>query len=51
LTGQGVAIKEIMRRTDKSRGLVRKVVRGARNDIFRNRMNLLEPFQAQLEAA
>jgi transposase len=39
LAAQGVAIKEIMRRTDKSRGLVRKVVRGARNDIFRSRMS------------
>ena len=51
LAGQGVAIKEIMRRTAKSRGLVRKVVRGARNDIVRSRMNLLEPFRAPLEAA
>ena len=50
LAGQGVAIKEIMRRTDKSRGLVRKVIRGARNDIFRSRMNSLEPFLARLEA-
>lgn len=49
LAGQGIAIKEIMRRTDKSRGLVRKVVRGARNDIFRSRMSSLEPFPAQLE--
>ena len=38
LAAQGVAIKEIMRRTDKSRGLVRKVVRGGRHDMFRTRM-------------
>src|ERR1700735_4774744 len=30
LAAQGVAIKEIMRRTDKSRGLVRQVLRGGR---------------------
>jgi transposase len=51
LAGQGMPIKEIMRQTDKSRGLVRKVVHGARNDIFRSRMSSLEPFLAQLEAA
>lgn len=51
LAAQGVAIKEIVRRTDKSRGLVRKVVRGSRNDIFRSRMSSLEPFLAQLETA
>jgi transposase len=51
LADQGVSIKEIMRRTDKSRGLVRKVVRGARNDIFRGRMSSLEPFLVQLETA
>jgi transposase len=28
LSAQGISIKEIMRRTDKSRGLVRQVVRG-----------------------
>jgi transposase len=50
LAGQGVSIKEIMRQTGKSRGLVRKVVRGARNDVFRSRMSSLEPFLAQLEA-
>jgi transposase len=51
LAAQGVAIKEIMRRTDKSRGLVRQVVRGARTDMFRSRMSSLDPFLAQLEAA
>jgi transposase len=51
LSAQGVAIKEIARRTDKSRGLVRKVVRGARSDIFRSRMSSLDPFMTQLETA
>jgi transposase len=51
LSAQGVAIKEIMRRTDKSRGLVRQVVRGARADIFRSRMSSLDPFLTQLETA
>jgi transposase len=51
LAAQGVAIKEIMRRTDKSRGLIRQVVRGARTDMFRSRMNSLDPFLTQLEAA
>jgi transposase len=51
LAAQGGAIKEIVRRTDKSRGLVRKVVRGARHDIFRSRMSSLEPFLVQLENA
>jgi transposase len=51
LADQGVAIKEIMRRTDKSRGLVRQVVRGARTDMFRSRMSSLDPFLMQLDAA
>jgi transposase len=51
LAAQGVAIKEIMRRTDKSRGLVRQVVRGARTDMFRSRMSSLDPFLTRLETA
>lgn len=51
LSAQGVAIKEIMRRTDKSRGRVRQVVRGGRHDIFRSRMSSLDPFLTQLETA
>src|SRR4051812_21403688 len=51
LAAQGVAIKEIMRRTDKSRGLVRQVVRGARADMFRSRMSSLDPFLTRLETA
>jgi transposase len=51
LAAQGVAIKEIVRRTDKSRGLVRQVVRAARTDMFRSRMSSLDPFLTQREAA
>ena len=51
LAGQGIAIKEIVRRTGKSRGVVRQVVRGGRADIFRSRMNSLDPFIKQLETA
>jgi hypothetical protein len=51
LSAQGVAIKEIMRRTDKSPGLVRQVVRGRRHDIFRSRTSSLDPFMTQLETA
>jgi transposase len=51
LAAQGVAIKEIMRRTNKSRGLVRQVVRGARTDMFRSRMSSLDPFLIRLETA
>jgi transposase len=51
LAARGVAIKEIMRRTDKSRGLVRQVVRGARADMFRTRMSSLDPFLTPLETA
>lgn len=51
LAAQGVAIKEIMRRTDKSRGLVRQVVRGAPTDMFRSRMSSLDPFLTRLETA
>lgn len=50
LARQGEAIKEIVRRTGKSRGLVRQVVRGSRTDIFRSRMSSIDPFLKQLDA-
>ena len=50
LAKQGVAIKEIVRRTSKSRGLVRQVVRGGRTDVFRSRQCSLDPFLKQLDA-
>ena len=44
-----MAIKEIVRRTGKSRGVVRQIVRGERTDVFRSRMSSLDPFTTQLE--
>jgi transposase len=49
LAKQGVALKEIVRLTGKSRGLVRQVVRGGRKDIFRSRLSSLDPFLKQLD--
>jgi transposase len=37
LAGEGVAIKDIVRRTGHSRKLVRQVIRGERTDVFRVR--------------
>jgi transposase len=42
LAKDGIPIKEIVRRTGHSRGLVRKVLRGQRSDIFRTRESSLE---------
>lgn len=39
---EGATIKEIVRRTGQSRGLVRKVLRGQRSDVFRVRESSLE---------
>ena len=39
----GVAIKEIVRRTGHSRGLVRRVLRGQRSEVFQPRESSLEP--------
>jgi transposase len=39
---EGATIKEIVRRTGHSRGLVRKVLRGQRSDVFRVRESSLE---------
>ena len=49
LAKAGVPIEEIVRRTGKSRGIVRQIVRGGRTDVFRSRMSSLEPFTKQLE--
>jgi transposase len=43
-------IKEIVRRTGHSRGLVRKVLRGQRSDIFRVRESSLELYLPWLDA-
>jgi transposase len=37
LRNAGVAIKEIVRRTGHSRGMVRRVIRGERSEVFRSR--------------
>ena len=54
LKAQGIAIKEIVRRTGYSRGLIRKILRGQRSDVFRVRQSSLEPYlpwlDKQLEA-
>jgi transposase len=42
LAKQGISIKEIVRRTGYSRGLVRRMIRGQRSDVFRVRESSLE---------
>jgi len=50
LAHEGVTIKEIVRRTGHSRGLVRKVVRGQRADVFRVRENSLDLYLQWLDS-
>jgi transposase len=50
LAGNGITIKEIVRRTGHSRGLVRRVLRGQRSDVFRVRESSLELYLPWLEA-
>ena len=50
LAKEGAAIKEIVRRTGHSRGLVRKVLRGQHADVFRVREHSLEVHLPWLEA-
>jgi transposase len=45
-----VSIREIVRRTGHSRGLVRNVLRGRRSDVFRARESSLEPHLQWLDA-
>jgi hypothetical protein len=42
LAGEGVSIKEIVRRSGHSRKLVRQVIRGERTDVFRVRQSSLD---------
>ena len=49
LSKQGIAIKEIVRRTGYSRGLIRKILRGQRSDVFRVRQSSLEPYLPWLD--
>ena len=50
LAKAGTSIKEIVRRTGRSRKLVREIVRGGGGDVFRCRLNALEPHLAWLDA-
>ena len=50
LVKEGTSIKEIVRRTGLSRGLVRRVLRGQRSDVFRVRESSLEPYLPWLDA-
>jgi transposase len=49
MVGKGITIKEIVRRTGHSRGLVRRVLRGQRSDAFRVRESSLELYLPWLE--
>ena len=46
---EGMSIKEIVRRTGHSRGLVRRVLRGERSDVFRVRESSLDIYLPVLE--
>ena len=50
LSQEGVAIREIVRRTGYSRGLIRKILRGQRSDIFRTRPSSLDRYLPWLDA-
>lgn len=50
LAKSGATIKEIVRQTGYSRGLVRRVLRGQRSDVFRIRENSLELHLPWLDA-
>ncbi|MBP7002308.1 ISL3 family transposase [Amaricoccus sp.] len=51
LAGEGVSIKEIVRRTGCGRQTVRRILRGERDDVFRVRASALEPWLVQLDEA
>jgi len=50
LAKDGTTIKEIVRRTGYSRGLVRRILRGQRSDVFRSRESSLELYLPWLDA-
>jgi len=50
LAGEGLGIKEIVRRTGHSRGLIRRILRGQRSDVFRTRESSLDLFLPWLDA-
>jgi transposase len=49
LAGEGIAIKDIVRRTGHSRKLVRQAIRGERTDIFRARQSSIEAYLPLLD--
>jgi transposase len=49
LAAEGIAIKDIVRRTGHSRKLVRQVIRGERTDIFRIRQSSIEAYPPLLD--
>lgn len=51
LAKENVPIKQIVRRTGCSRQLVRRILRGERDDVFRIRASSLEPWLPQLDEA
>ena len=50
LSNDGVSIKQIVRRTGYSRGLVRQITRGHRTDVFRVRLSTLDAYLPWLDA-
>jgi hypothetical protein len=50
LAGQGIAIKDIVRRTGHSRNLIRQVIRGERTDVFRIRQGSFGGYLPLLDA-
>ncbi len=49
LAEAGISLKEIRRRTGLSRGTVRRIVRGEREDVFRPRRSTLAPYEQMLD--
>ena len=49
LSKSGAPIKQIVRQTGHSRGLVRQVIRGERHDVFRTRESSLDPYLPWLD--
>jgi transposase len=49
LAKEGLSIKELVRRTGHSRGLIRKILRGQRSDVFRSRESSLELYLPWLD--
>jgi transposase len=51
MAGAGAAIKEIVRRTGRSRKLVRAVLRNTEDEVFRSRTSSVAPWLVALDAA